>query len=161
MLQVTFDRICFIDSLSFFEMALSTFPRTFGLTDLKRGSPTSRQATFLTSMFQKTKTMWVQFPACNSTCWSPCWSWERGSLTNGTTNKEPRRLSLTSRRLLGPQRTLWRTDRIQSVGSSHHHLCLKRSKHLTLGQMQKTANNYLFSTFCFQWNQHWLSLQWC
>ena len=37
LLQVTFDRIRFIDSLSFFQMPLSTFPKTFGLTELKKG----------------------------------------------------------------------------------------------------------------------------
>ena len=33
----TFDRIRFIDSLSFFQMPLSAFPKTFGLTELKKG----------------------------------------------------------------------------------------------------------------------------
>ena len=37
LLQVTFDHIRFIDSLSFFQMPLSTFPKTFGLTELKKG----------------------------------------------------------------------------------------------------------------------------
>ena len=37
LLQVTFDRIRFIDSLSFFQMPLSAFPKTFGLTELKKG----------------------------------------------------------------------------------------------------------------------------
>ncbi|CAH3124115.1 unnamed protein product [Pocillopora meandrina] len=37
LLQVTFDRITFIDSLSFFQMPLSAFPKTFGLTKLKKG----------------------------------------------------------------------------------------------------------------------------
>ena len=37
LLQVTFDCIRFIDSLSFFQMPLSTFPKTFGLTELKKG----------------------------------------------------------------------------------------------------------------------------
>ena len=37
LLQVTFDRITFIDSLSFFQMPLSAFPKTFGLTELKKG----------------------------------------------------------------------------------------------------------------------------
>ena len=37
LLQVTFDNIRFIDSLSFFQMPLSTFPKTFGLTELKKG----------------------------------------------------------------------------------------------------------------------------
>ena len=37
LLQVTFHCIRFIDSLSFFQMPLSTFPRTFGLTELKKG----------------------------------------------------------------------------------------------------------------------------
>ena len=36
-MQVTFDRIRFIDSLSFFQMSLSAFPKTFGLTVLKKG----------------------------------------------------------------------------------------------------------------------------
>ena len=37
LLQVTFDRITFIDSLSFFQMPLSAFPKTFSLTKLKKG----------------------------------------------------------------------------------------------------------------------------
>ena len=37
LMQVTFDRIRFIDSLSFFQMPLSAFPKTFGLTELKKG----------------------------------------------------------------------------------------------------------------------------
>ncbi|PFX12181.1 putative DNA polymerase [Stylophora pistillata] len=37
LLQVIFDRITFIDSLSFFQMPLSAFPKTFGLTELKKG----------------------------------------------------------------------------------------------------------------------------
>ena len=34
-MQVKFDRICFIDSLSF-QMPLFAFPKTFGLTELKK-----------------------------------------------------------------------------------------------------------------------------
>ena len=37
LLQVTMDTIKFIDSLSFFQMPLSAFPKTFGLTELKKG----------------------------------------------------------------------------------------------------------------------------
>ena len=37
LLQLTFDNINFIDSLSFFKMPLSAFPKTFGLTELKKG----------------------------------------------------------------------------------------------------------------------------
>ena len=37
LLEVKHDRIRFIDSLSFFQMPLSAFPKTFGLTELKRG----------------------------------------------------------------------------------------------------------------------------
>ena len=37
LLQLTFDNINFIDSLSFFQMPLSAFPKTFGLTELKKG----------------------------------------------------------------------------------------------------------------------------
>ena len=37
LMQVTFDRIRFIDSLSFFQMPLSAFPKTFALTELKKG----------------------------------------------------------------------------------------------------------------------------
>ena len=37
LLQVTFDNIRFIDSFSFFQMPLSAFPKTFGLTELKKG----------------------------------------------------------------------------------------------------------------------------
>ena len=36
-MQLNFDRIRFIDSLSFFQMPLSAFPKTFGLTELKKG----------------------------------------------------------------------------------------------------------------------------
>jgi len=36
LLEVKHDRICFIDSLSFFQMPLSAFPKTFGLTELKK-----------------------------------------------------------------------------------------------------------------------------
>ena len=36
-MQLSFDRIRFIDSLSFFQMPLSSFPKTFGLTELKKG----------------------------------------------------------------------------------------------------------------------------
>ena len=36
-LQVTFDGISFIDSPSFFQMPLSVFPKTFGLSELKQG----------------------------------------------------------------------------------------------------------------------------
>ena len=38
LLQVTQDRIRYIDSLSFLRMPLSAFPKTFGLTELKRGT---------------------------------------------------------------------------------------------------------------------------
>ena len=37
LLEVKHDRIGFIDSLSFFQMPLSAFPKTFGLTELKKG----------------------------------------------------------------------------------------------------------------------------
>ena len=37
LLQVQHDNIRFIDSLSFFEMPLAAFPKTFGLTELKKG----------------------------------------------------------------------------------------------------------------------------
>ena len=37
LLWVTFDRITFIDSHSFFQMPLSAFAKTFGLTELKKG----------------------------------------------------------------------------------------------------------------------------
>ena len=37
LLQVQHDRIQFIDSLSFFQMPLSAFPKTFGLTELCKG----------------------------------------------------------------------------------------------------------------------------
>ena len=37
LLEVKRDRIRFIDSLSFFQMPLSAFPRTFGLTELNKG----------------------------------------------------------------------------------------------------------------------------
>ena len=36
-MQLNFDRIHFIDSLSFFQMPLPAFPKTFGLTELKTG----------------------------------------------------------------------------------------------------------------------------
>ena len=36
-MQLNFDWIRFIDSLSFFQMPLSAFPKTFGLTELKKG----------------------------------------------------------------------------------------------------------------------------
>ena len=36
-MQLNFDRIRFIDSLSFFQMPLCVFPKTFGLTELKKG----------------------------------------------------------------------------------------------------------------------------
>ena len=35
--MLNFDRICFIDSLSFFQMPLSSLPKTCGLTELKKG----------------------------------------------------------------------------------------------------------------------------
>ena len=37
LLEVKHDRIRFIDSMSFFQMPLSAFPATFGLTELKKG----------------------------------------------------------------------------------------------------------------------------
>ena len=37
LLQVVFDRIRFIDSLSFFQFPLAQFPKTFGLKELKKG----------------------------------------------------------------------------------------------------------------------------
>ena len=37
LLEVNHDRIRFIDSMSFFQMPLSAFPKTFGLTELKKG----------------------------------------------------------------------------------------------------------------------------
>jgi len=37
LLEVKRDRIRFIDSLSFFQMPLSAFPKTFGLTELRKG----------------------------------------------------------------------------------------------------------------------------
>ena len=36
-MQLNFDRIRYIDSVSFFQMPLSAFPKTFGLTELKKG----------------------------------------------------------------------------------------------------------------------------
>jgi len=35
--EVEHDLIRFIDSMSFFQMPLSAFPKTFGLTELKKG----------------------------------------------------------------------------------------------------------------------------
>jgi len=37
LLEVKHDSLRFIDSLSFFQMPLSAFPKTFGLTELKKG----------------------------------------------------------------------------------------------------------------------------
>jgi len=37
LLEVKHDSIRFIDSISFFQMPLSAFPKTFGLTELKKG----------------------------------------------------------------------------------------------------------------------------
>ena len=37
LLEVKHDRLRFIDSMSFFQMPLSAFPKTFGLTELKKG----------------------------------------------------------------------------------------------------------------------------
>ena len=37
LLEVKHDKIRFIDSLSFFQMPLAAFPKTFGLTELKKG----------------------------------------------------------------------------------------------------------------------------
>ena len=37
LLEVKHDRLRFIDSLSFFQLPLSAFPKTFGLTELKKG----------------------------------------------------------------------------------------------------------------------------
>ena len=37
LLEIKHDRLRFIDSLSFFQMPLSAFPKTFGLTELKKG----------------------------------------------------------------------------------------------------------------------------
>ena len=37
LLEVQHDSVRFIDSMSFFQMPLSAFPKTFGLTDLKKG----------------------------------------------------------------------------------------------------------------------------
>ena len=37
LMQVNFDRIRFIHSLPFLQMPLSTFPKTFGLTELRNG----------------------------------------------------------------------------------------------------------------------------
>ena len=37
LMQVTHDRIQFIDSLSFFQMPFSAFPKTFGIKELKKG----------------------------------------------------------------------------------------------------------------------------
>ena len=37
LLEVRHDSVRFIDSLSFFQMPLSAFPKTFGLTELKKG----------------------------------------------------------------------------------------------------------------------------
>ena len=37
LLEVKHDRLRFIDSLSFFQMPLSAFPKTFGLTEVKKG----------------------------------------------------------------------------------------------------------------------------
>ena len=37
LLEVKHDRMRFIDSMSFFQMPLSAFPKTFGLTELKKG----------------------------------------------------------------------------------------------------------------------------
>ena len=37
LLQVSVERIRFIDSLSFLAMPLAAFPKTFGLTELKKG----------------------------------------------------------------------------------------------------------------------------
>ena len=37
LLEVVHDNIRFIDSMSFFQMPLAAFPKTFGLTELKKG----------------------------------------------------------------------------------------------------------------------------
>ena len=37
LLEVQHDKIRFIDSLSFFQMPLAAFPKTFGLTELRKG----------------------------------------------------------------------------------------------------------------------------
>ena len=37
LLDVKYDRLRFIDSLSFFQMPMSAFPKTFGLTELRKG----------------------------------------------------------------------------------------------------------------------------
>ena len=66
LLEVKHDRIRFIDSLSFFQMPLSAFPKTFGLTELRKGY-------FLTnSTCPKTKRTWDPSRPSTTTCPKPC-----------------------------------------------------------------------------------------
>ena len=66
LLEVKHDRIRFIDSLSFFQMPLSAFPKTFGLTELhKATSPTS-------STSPNTKRTWDPSRPWSTTCPKPC-----------------------------------------------------------------------------------------
>ena len=68
LLEVKHDRIRFIDSMSFFQMPLSAFPKTFGLTELcKAISPTSSTCPMIII-----KTTWVSSHHAITTCPKPC-----------------------------------------------------------------------------------------
>ena len=69
LLEVKHDRIRFIDSMSFFQMPLSAFPKTFGLTELKKGYFPHK---FNIPDDTNTKRTWDPSRLSITTCPKPC-----------------------------------------------------------------------------------------
>jgi len=90
LLEVKHDRLRFIDSLSFFQMPLSAFPKTFGLTELKKG--TSRTSL----MSRTTKRTWDPSRPSITTCPKPCLPKPSKLWKHGIKNNAPKTYSLIS-----------------------------------------------------------------
>ena len=92
LLEVKHDRIRFIDSLSFFQMPLSTFPKTFGLTELKKG--------YFPHKFniRDNQCTWASSRPSITTCPKPCLLKANKPWKSGIKNNARRRWSLTSRK---------------------------------------------------------------
>ena len=65
-MQLNFDRIRFIDSLSFFQMPLAAFLKTFGLTELKKG--------FFPHLFNRPENQHYEGPIPDQHYFMPVWN---------------------------------------------------------------------------------------
>ena len=92
LLEVKHESIRFIDSLSFFQMPLSAFPKPLG-------SPISKRVTSPTSStFPKTKSTWDPSPPSTTTCLKSCALMDVKSLKNGTRSNATTKSSLISKK---------------------------------------------------------------